>query len=535
MRSSSKKSRPILALMCCGSFLTAFCIGGPAPAVAFGGFGRMGGFGRPATGMGGGSRAHMTAPRHGAGRYVNRPSGGGNRVTTGPDGGRVPGHHRITGGGDRNPGSRGLEPPKGGGRNTVSLPGPGGDSGGGGVGIGPNPGPGFGGNNGGSGVPPRGERRFVPNEVITAFSSSATPQSIDQIGRRYNLTRLESQRFALVGNTFYRWRVDGRRPLGDVIGAIENERGVAGAQPNYIFTLQDEAAKAASQTPGDIAQYVLVKLQVEQAHQVATGKNIPVAVIDSEIDAKHPDLAGTIAKSFDALGGEDSPHQHGTAMAGAIAAHGKLSGIALGPELLAARAFSGASGEAKGTSFAIYKSLQWAADNGARVVNMSFAGPPDPGLHRLLAAAYQKGIVLIAAAGNAGPNAAPLYPAADPDVIAVTATDNNDKLFNMANRGRYIAVAAPGVEILALAPGNSYQITTGTSVAAAHVSGIAALLLEEKPSLKPGDIRTIIMSTAKPDGQRSDVGAGLANAYRAVVSLNGGKPVGEAAGGQPKQ
>ena len=222
-------------------------------------------------------------------------------------------------------------------------------------------------------------------------------------------------------------------------------------------------------------------------------------------------------------------------MAGAIAAHGKLSGIALGPELLAARAFSGASGEAKGTSFAIYKSLQWAADNGARVVNMSFAGPPDPGLHRLLAAAYQKGIVLIAAAGNAGPNAAPLYPAADPDVIAVTATDNNDKLFNMANRGRYIAVAAPGVEILALAPGDSYQITTGTSVAAAHVSGIAALLLEEKPSLKPGDIRTIIMSTAKPDGQRSDVGAGLANAYRAVVSLNGGKPVGEAAGGQPKQ
>ena len=191
MRSSSKKSRPILALMCCGSFLTAFCIGGPAPAAAFGGFGHMGGFGRPATGMGGGSRAHMTAPRHGAGRYVNRPSGGGNRVTTGPDGGRVPGHHRITGGGDRNPGSRGLEPPKGGGRNTVSLPGPGGDSGGGGVGIGPNPGPGFGGNNGGSGVPPRGERRFVPNEVITAFSSSATPQSIDQIGRRYNLTRLE--------------------------------------------------------------------------------------------------------------------------------------------------------------------------------------------------------------------------------------------------------------------------------------------------------------------------------------------------------
>ncbi len=224
-------------------------------------------------------------------------------------------------------------------------------------------------------------------------------------------------------------------------------------QPNYIFTLQEDITPAHSSTHGDAAQYVLSKLQIDQAHQVATGKNIPIALINSKIDAKHPDLDGMIVKSFDALGGDDNPHQHGTAMAGAIAAHGKLSGIALNPQLLAARAFSDSPGEAKGTSFAIYKSLQWAADNGARVVNMSFAGPADAILHRMLAAAYDKGIVLIAAAGNAGPNAAPLYPAADPNVIAVTATDSHDNVFKMANRGQYIAVAAPGVEVLALAPG----------------------------------------------------------------------------------
>jgi subtilisin family serine protease len=84
-----------------------------------------------------------------------------------------------------------------------------------------------------------------------------------------------------------------------------------------------------------------------------------------------------------------------------------------------------------------------------RVVNMSFAGPTDPTLRRLLAAAYDKGMVLIAAAGNAGPQSEPLYPAADPNVIAVTATDSADHIFKMANRGRYIAVAAPGVDILA--------------------------------------------------------------------------------------
>jgi subtilisin family serine protease len=229
-------------------------------------------------------------------------------------------------------------------------------------------------------------------------------------------------------------------------------------------------------------------------------------------------------KSFDALGGEENPHPHGTAIAGAIASHGKLLGIAPGVQLLAVRAFDDTPGEAKGTSFAIYQGLQWAADNGARVVNMSFAGPADPMLQRMLAAAYDKGMVLVAAAGNAGPQSEPLYPAADPNVIAVTATDSDDHLFKMANRGRYIAVSAPGVDILALAPGDAYQVTTGTSIAAAHVSGISALLLERKPSLRPRDIRATIVATAKrlgSSGQDLDFGAGLANAYRAVMSLDG--------------
>ena len=386
-------------------------------------------------------------------------------------------------------------------------------------------------------MPPPGEQRFVADELITAFSSRATPRAIDQIARRYDLTQLESQGFPLTGRTFYRWRIGGGRSVADVVRAIERERIVASAQPNYIFTLQEDAARVAAATHGDASQYVLGKLQVEQAHQVATGRNVRVALVDSEVDVKHPDLVGTIAKGFDALGGEENPDRHGTAMAGAIGAHGKLLGIAPDAQLLTARAFGETSGAANGTSFAIYKGLQWAADNAARVVNMSFAGPADPQLHRMLAAAYDKGIVLIAAAGNAGPSSPPLYPAADSNVIAVTATDSNDNLFKMANRGRYIAVAAPGVDILALAPGDSYQITTGTSVAAAHVSGIAALLLQRRPSLKPGEIRTIIMTTASPlggAGRNSDFGAGLANAYEAVMWKNG-KQTGKAGSEHARQ
>jgi subtilisin family serine protease len=368
---------------------------------------------------------------------------------------------------------------------------------------------------------PRGERRFVPDEVITEFGANASPRAIAQIARRFNLTQLDTQRFDLIAGTFYRWRIGGRRTVPAVVNALANQRIVALVQPNYLFVLEDEMAPGAAALHGDPGQYVLSKLEVEQAHQLATGKSVWLAVIDSAVDGSHPDLAGSIVKTFDALGGQDRPQLHGTEMAGAIAAHGKLLGIAPGVQLLAARAFHNTPGKARGTSFDIFKSLQWAADNGARVINMSFAGPADPTLHRMLAAAYDKDIVLVAAAGNDGPDAAPAYPGADPDVIAVTATDAEDQPFKLANHGQYIAVAAPGVEILALAPDASYQVTTGTSVAAAHVSGIAALLLQRDPALTPAQIRAILAATAKPLGtsnQHDEFGAGLVDAYRAVMA-----------------
>ena len=159
---------------------------------------------------------------------------------------------------------------------------------------------------------------------------------------------------------------------------------------------------------------------------------------------------------------------------------------------------------------------------------MSFAGPRDPSMERALRAAHDKGIVLIAAAGNAGPKSPPLFPGADPNVIAVTATDANDKLFIGANRGRYIAVAAPGVDILVPAPQASYQVTTGTSVASAEVSGIAALLLERNPDLTPADIRRILTTSARHTGPKDrddDYGSGLVDPAKALQQATEVKPV----------
>src|SRR4029453_8121293 len=123
------------------------------------------------------------------------------------------------------------------------------------------------------------------------------------------------------------------------------------------------------------------------------------------------------------------------------------------------------------TPFAILKNIEHAVSQGARVINMSFAGPADPGLARHLASARTMGAGLIAAAGNFGPQSPPQYPAADPNVIAVSATDADDNLFSASNRGNHIAIAAPGVDILLPAPEANYQVISGTSFAAAHVSG----------------------------------------------------------------
>jgi subtilisin family serine protease len=203
-------------------------------------------------------------------------------------------------------------------------------------------------------------------------------------------------------------------------------------------------------------------------------------------------------------------------MAGAIASRQRLLGVAPGAQILAIRAFSARAATAESTTFNILKSLDWAVNNNVRIVNMSFAGPRDPSLERALKSAFDKGVILIAAAGNAGPRALPLFPAADPHVIAVTATDIEDKLFGGANRGTHVAIAAPGVEILVPAPAGEYQVTTGTSVATAHISGVVALMLERNPKLTPADVRRILAASAKRLGPTNQFGAGLVDPVRAL-------------------
>src|SRR5258705_484885 len=360
--------------------------------------------------------------------------------------------------------------------------------------------------------------RAIAGEIVAEIDGSLSDAQADELARRHRLERIGSQNFPLIGATIGLFRIVDRRTV-ETVGRELTADGVRSVQANFRYVLQDQKAAL---TEGDPAQYALLKLRLPQAHTLAHGANVTIAIIDSGIDIRHPELANAIVGSFDAVGSKEGPHVRGTGIAGAIVSHARLMGSAPAARILAIRAFGVAPGGAESTSFVILRGLDYAAANGAQIVNMSFAGPKDALIERGIAATAAKGIVMVAAAGNAGPKSPPLYPAANANVIAVSATDAQDKLFTASNRGGHIAVAAPGVDIFLPAPDEKYQMTSGTSFSAAYVSGLAALMLERNPALKPGEVRAILMKTARDLGSpgRDDLfGAGEADAFAAVSAV----------------
>jgi subtilisin family serine protease len=371
--------------------------------------------------------------------------------------------------------------------------------------------------------PPPGETRFRRNEVVVEFRAGTPQANIALVLRRRRLNEAEAVDIGLLGNSARLWRIPDARNVAAVIRELGAEPSVAAVQPNYVYALEQNAAPTpAAVSPALPAQYALEKLHVSAAPAPPPPSPVRVAVIDTAIDESSPDLAGAIEARFDAIGGATPPRTlgHGTSIAGAIAAHGRLRGVDPNVLILSARAFDSEESGPVGTTFTILKAIDWAAHSKAQVVNMSFAGPPDPALHAILAAAYDKGIMLVGAAGNGGRKSAPLYPGADAYVLAVTATDADDKLYANANVGAYVAVAAPGVDVLLPAPEGSYDLQTGTSVAAALVSGVAALVLERGHALSPAALRKLLTSTARPlasAGHEAEFGSGLVDAQRALA------------------
>lgn len=345
-------------------------------------------------------------------------------------------------------------------------------------------------------APPRAvSGEFVPDEVLVTVTGDAG--AVQQIATAFGLQVRSQRQSRLLGSTLVRFGIPDGRPVGVVLAQLAADGRTQRREPNHIYSLQQAAG---------IVNYAFDRIALDSKQ--ASGENVRVAVIDTGIDDTNPALAGVIAAQYDAMPNVPiEKRDHGTSVDGLIAGVGALEGMAPGARIYHARAFEGG----KSTMDVILAALDWAAEQDVRIINMSFVGPKNDLLGTACRNARALGMVLVAAAGNNGPKAPYGYPAAFDGVIAVTATDAKDGLMAQANRGPYVFISAPGVEMVAPSGAGS-DVVTGTSFAAAIVSGAIANLIHATPDRSADDIEKALAATAKdlgPKGRDNDFGYGL--------------------------
>lgn len=298
-------------------------------------------------------------------------------------------------------------------------------------------------------------------------------------------------------------------------------------------------------------EWALQAIHAQEAWRTTKGAGITVAVLDTGVDADHPDLKGQVLPAKDLVGfgaepGDAQWARHGTGMSGIIAGRGHgpgradgVLGVAPEAKILPVRVIledgdpqrQRARTEKAG---ALADGIRWAADHGADVINMSLgddseSAHPEPREDAAIQYALGKGIPVVASAGNGGERGNHAsYPAAYPGVIAVTAVNSFGTRPSFSTRHWYAAVCAPGYDIVMANPDRKYYSGWGTSAAAAFVSGAVALVRAAHPDLSPAQIRDLLTATAQdtPEGGRDDdFGAGLIDPAAALKAARKITPV----------
>jgi subtilisin family serine protease len=301
------------------------------------------------------------------------------------------------------------------------------------------------------------------------------------------------------------------------------------------------AAQAGSEDPRIGDQWALqgdAPMGTESAWRQTTGADVTVAVIDSGVDLGHPDLSPNLwtnpgevpgngvdddgngyvddVHGYDFVGGDGDPQDengHGTHVAGIIGARGGNgiggAGVAWRVKLMAVRVLDA---DARGTTTSVADGIRYAVANGARIVNLSLAGPSStPELEDAVRLAQDHGVLIVVAAGNEGADlaAAPTYPAAygEGNVLGVAATAQDGGLSSVSDYGPGADLAAPGEQILSTAIGGGYEWRTGTSMAAPEVAGALVLLAAARPDLDAAGLRDALLGTARHTGLPVQAGA----------------------------
>jgi serine protease AprX len=307
--------------------------------------------------------------------------------------------------------------------------------------------------------------------------------------------------------------------------------------------LTEVIAPISMQNAGSVNAWGVDKIEAPAVwEQGVNGKGIIVAVVDTGIDAQHPDLDDLddnpetidpkVVGWMDYISSSSSPyddHGHGTHVSGTISgtgANGVYTGVAPGTQLIGAKVL-----DAYGSGYFsdCMLAFEWAVSNNARIISFSAGGPHDWTFTTTIDNVVAAGVIPVIAAGNSGPGPYTiLCPGDEINSITVGATDTSDTIAYFSSRGPVILdgqtyikpdVSAPGVDVTSTLPGGIYEDWSGTSMATPHVSGTVALMLENDPSLTPPEVKQILENTAVDlgaAGKDNAYGSGRINAYKAV-------------------
>ncbi len=266
------------------------------------------------------------------------------------------------------------------------------------------------------------------------------------------------------------------------------------------------------------------RVKAPAAWDTTEGKGVKVAVIDTGIKANHPELDGQVVGGYSAIDDSEAyeswqdDNGHGTHVAGTIAAKrdGKgVVGVAPKAKLYGVKVLDA---DGSGNLSDVIKGIIWAANNNIQVANMSLGSPmPSETMHRALRYAKGRSMVVVAAAGNSGGSVG--YPGAYPETIAVSAADYNDKLADFSSRGAEVDFIAPGVDVVSTWPNNNTVSLSGTSMAAPHVAGLAALAVAQgaRGLGGPDGVMSALKKSAKTIGlTATEEGAGMPDAGRLI-------------------
>ncbi len=362
---------------------------------------------------------------------------------------------------------------------------------------------------------------FDPHTVMVKFSAKSSAAARSTVLAKHN----SRQAASLSTGDFV--TVSSSAPAADLLKKLKAEPTVEAASLDY--TRQVDA------TPNDqfyrSEQGYLSTIRMPQAWDLSKSAGAQtVAVLDTGVDAGHPELAGRVLSGYNAYtknASTNDDHYHGTMVSGIIAASTNdsrgIAGVAWNARILPVKVLR-ANGS--GSDSAIVDGINWAASHGARVINMSLGGPSyNPVMHNAIKAAVAKGIVVVVSSGNEYSNE-PHYPGSLPEVISVGATDSNGVLVTFSSWGDNVDLAAPGWNIMSAYPRRltepkylPYASASGTSFSAPIVAGVAAMLRNKYPSWSPAQIEAQLKNTARdagPRGRDPFYGAGVLDAANAL-------------------